>query len=72
MMLNLSNKKHLSTGMKTKVWVSLLTAATLATSAFASGELVKTRIGDLSFTHSFETGYPTDATAKKLLWIKPG
>ena len=53
--------------MKKKILASLLTIATLATTAFADGELVKTRIGDLSFTHSFETGYPTDTTAKKLL-----
>jgi hypothetical protein len=31
-----------------------------------AGETVKTRIGDLSFTHDFANGYPTDATVEKL------
>jgi hypothetical protein len=53
--------------MKTKLLLPLLTATALTTSLFATGELVNTRIGDLSFTHSFETGYPTDETTKKLL-----
>jgi hypothetical protein len=29
-------------------------------------DTIKTRIGDLSFTHDFANGYPTDATVKKL------
>ena len=29
-------------------------------------ETLKTRIGDLSFTHAFESGYPTDETITKL------
>ncbi len=41
-----------------------LTLAT-ATTAFA-GETVQTRIGPLSFTHSFENGYPTDETIQRL------
>jgi hypothetical protein len=53
--------------MKKILISSLLTLSTLSITAFADGELVKTRIGDLSFTHSFEAGYPTDDTSKKLL-----
>jgi len=53
--------------MKREIFASLLTFAALSTTAFADEELIKTRIGDLSFTHSFEAGYPTDETGKKLL-----
>ena len=31
-----------------------------------AAETVQTRIGPLSFTHGFQTGYPTDETIKKL------
>jgi hypothetical protein len=31
-----------------------------------AGETVKSRVGDLSFTHDFANGYPTDATVEKL------
>lgn len=53
--------------MKKKILVSLLTAAALATSSLAGADTVKTRIGDLQFTHSFENGYPTATTTEKLL-----
>ena len=32
----------------------------------AAQETIKTRIGDLSFTHDFANGYPTDATQQLL------
>jgi hypothetical protein len=32
----------------------------------AQAETIKTRIGDLSFTHDFANGYPSDATVQKL------
>ena len=41
------------------------TAQTQASTA-EGGETLETRIGDLSFTHDFATGYPTDETITKL------
>ena len=38
----------------------------MAAGVQAQAETIKTRIGDLSFTHDFANGYPTDATVKKL------
>ena len=38
----------------------------MAASVSVQAEIIKTRIGDLSFTHDFENGYPTDATQKLL------
>jgi hypothetical protein len=37
------------------------------TTGITQAETLKTRIGDLSFTHDFANGYPTDATVEKLL-----
>ena len=42
-----------------------LFALALSTGAQAQ-ETIKTRIGDLSFTHDWENGYPTDATQELL------
>ena len=49
-----------------------LSAAFLAVLAIQTGnahsqETIKTRIGDLSFTHDFANGYPTTETQQKLL-----
>ena len=41
-------------------------AAVLLTGSSHAAETVSTRIGPLEFTHSFQTGYPTDATIRKL------
>jgi hypothetical protein len=38
----------------------------LASPLVQAQETIKTRIGDLSFTHDFANGYPTNATVKKL------
>ena len=38
----------------------------ITTGMTAQAETLKTRIGDLSFTHDFAVGYPTDATVEKL------
>ena len=38
----------------------------ITTGMTAQAETLKTRIGDLSFTHDFANGYPTDATVEKL------
>ena len=48
----------------TKLAAIALAAVTLGTSAAA--ETLKTRIGELSFTHDFANGYPTDETVTKL------
>ncbi len=54
--------------MKTMKTLSLGLIATLAAApaVFAEPETIKTRVGDLSFTHDFANGYPTDATVTKL------
>ena len=44
----------------------LLVTACVLTAPALAGETVETRIGPLSFTHGFKTGYPTDATVRKL------
>ncbi len=41
-------------------------AMSLFSGAAPAQETLQTRIGELSFTHGFQTGYPTDATQKKL------
>ncbi len=48
------------------VTLSLLVVGYAKTSVYAQPETIKTRIGDLSFTHDFANGYPTDATQKLL------
>ena len=40
--------------------------AVMLTGVQAQAETIKTRIGDLSFTHDFANGYPTDATQQLL------
>ena len=45
--------------------IPLIAACVLAGPALA-GETVQTRIGPLSFSHGFQTGYPTDETIQKL------
>jgi hypothetical protein len=52
--------------MKIRILIVVLLVAFVATSAYAQPETIKTRIGDLSFTHDFVNGYPTDATQKLL------
>ena len=52
--------------MKTRILIIVLLVAFIATSAYAQPETIKTRIGDLSFTHDFANGYPTHATREKL------
>ena len=52
--------------MKTRILITVLLVAFVATSAYAQPETIKTRIGDLSFTHDFANGYPTHETRKKL------
>ena len=53
--------------MKTTKFKSLLCAALCCMPLMASAEdVVQTRIGDLTFTHDFASGYPTDATIDKL------
>ncbi len=41
-------------------------AVVMLTGVQAQAETLNTRIGDLSFTHDFANGYPTDATVQKL------
>ena len=43
----------------------IILALAAAPGGFAQ-ETIKTRIGDLSFTHDFANGYPTDATQQLL------
>ena len=45
---------------------AIVCAAVMLTGVPAQAETIKTRIGDLSFTHDFANGYPTDATVEKL------
>ncbi|MDX2427209.1 MAG: DUF1254 domain-containing protein [Xanthomonadales bacterium] len=53
--------------MKTTKFKSLLCAALCCVPLMASAEdVVQTRIGELTFTHDFASGYPTDATIDKL------
>ena len=53
--------------MKTTKFKSLLCAALCCMPLMASAEdVVQTRIGELTFTHDFASGYPTDATIDKL------
>ncbi len=49
-----------------RVVFTLVFALVILTGAQAQAETLKTRIGELSFTHDFANGYPTDATVKKL------
>ena len=48
------------------IMFAIVCAIALVTAVQAQAETIKTRIGDLSFTHDFANGYPTDATVKKL------
>ena len=50
------------------VMISALLSSTLlcAPLAIQAGETLDTRIGELTFTHDFASGYPTDATIDKL------
>jgi hypothetical protein len=41
-------------------------ALVMLTGVPAQTETLKTRIGELSFTHDFANGYPTDTTVSKL------
>ena len=56
--------------MKTKQYLTLVIALLLLTGTtapvLAEQETIKTRIGDLSFTHEFTKGYPSNETQKKL------
>lgn len=46
--------------------IGITIATVLASSPIIAEETYKTRIGDLSFTNTFETGYPTDKTVETL------
>ena len=53
--------------MRTTIARKLLCAALCCVPLMASAEdVVQTRIGELTFTHDFAAGYPTDATIDKL------
>ncbi len=53
--------------MRTTIVRKLLCAALCCVPLMASAEeVVQTRIGELTFTHDFAAGYPTDATIDKL------
>ncbi|MGB5278941.1 MAG: DUF1254 domain-containing protein, partial [Gammaproteobacteria bacterium] len=53
--------------MRTTIARKLLCAALCCLPLMASAEdVVQTRIGELTFTHDFAAGYPTDATIDKL------
>jgi hypothetical protein len=53
--------------MKILIKTFVLTVAlAAASSCLAEPETIQTRVGDLSFTHDFANGYPTDATQKLL------
>ena len=45
---------------------AFMCAVVMLTGGQAQAETIKTRIGELSFTHDFANGYPTDATVQKL------
>jgi hypothetical protein len=49
-----------------KSLVIIVTAFLFTACAFAEPETIKTRIGDLSFTHNFVNGYPLRETVDKL------
>jgi hypothetical protein len=51
---------------KPKTTIIFLCLFVILAGVQAQAETIKTRIGDLSFTHDFANGYPTDATVKKL------
>ena len=51
---------------KPKTTIIFLSLFVILAGVHAQAETIKTRIGDLSFTHDFANGYPTDATVKKL------
>jgi len=56
--------------MKLKLTLSLVLTGFMLSSVNAqdgAGETLKTRVGDLSFTHTFENSYPTEETTNKLL-----
>ncbi|WP_038224896.1 DUF1254 domain-containing protein [Vibrio sp. ER1A] len=55
----------MKTSLLTKTICALLATTTLTGAVFA-GDTVSTRIGELEFTHGFETGYPTDETVEML------
>ncbi len=46
--------------------LSLIVAILMTLCATVQGETVKTRIGNLTFTHDFADGYPTADTVQKL------
>ena len=55
--------------MKTKTLTYIVLAGFIAACAAfgnASAETLKTRIGELEFTHDFANGYPTDAAVEKI------
>jgi hypothetical protein len=52
--------------LHTAITLIVLFAAIRSAAAQAQGETIRTRIGDLSFTHDFANGYPTDVTVSKL------
>ena len=49
-----------------KVVLLVLCVNAIQSVAVSAQETIKTRIGDLKFTHDFANGYPTDATVSKL------
>lgn len=52
--------------MKSKRMILTMSLALLATSMSVNAETIKSRIGDLQFTHDFANGYPSDETRTKL------
>ena len=52
--------------MKTKTLLSAAVLVGMATGTFGAPETIKTRIGDLTFTHDFANGYPANETQQKL------
>ena len=54
--------------MKTRILIAVLLVTFVATSAYAKPETIKTRIGDLSFTHDFaKEKYVIERPVKKFI-----
>ena len=52
--------------MKAMISAVCVFVAVMGGKQVTAQETINTRIGDLSFTHNFANGYPTDATVDKL------
>ncbi len=52
--------------MLKRIQIAIIGAIFMLAGVQAQAETINTRIGDLSFTHNFANGYPTDATVQKL------